>query len=102
MRKRKLGLLVRINKNKEYSISIIGCTLLDGFGLTGLRKFKSHAKCQLVCPQGWRNLKKHFAMTDPVVVVGNDGKYFQVCHWERFEGQLLDLSFVSTVHILEQ
>ena len=40
-------------------------------------------------------------MTDPEVV-GNDGKYFQVCHWERFEGQLLDLSFVSTVHILEQ
>ena len=38
-------------------------------------------------------------MTDPVIVVGNDGKYFQVCHWERFEGQLLDLSFVSTVYI---
>ena len=36
-------------------------------------------------------------MTDPVVV-GNDGKYFQVCHYERFEGQLLDVSFVSTVY----
>ena len=52
-------------------------------------------------PTGLAKLKKHFAMTDSVVV-GNDGKYFQVCHWERFEGQLLDLSFVSTVHILEQ
>ena len=40
-------------------------------------------------------------MTDPVIVVGNDGKYFQVCHWERFEGQLLDLSFVSTVYIYQ-
>ena len=52
-------------------------------------------------PAGLAGLKKHFVMTDPVVV-GNDGKYFQVCHWERFEGQLLDLSFVSTVYILEQ
>ena len=31
------------------------------------------------------------ASTDPV----NDGKYFQVSHWERFEGLLLDLSFVN-------
>ena len=31
------------------------------------------------------------ASEDPM----DDGKYFQVSHWERFEGLLLDLSFVN-------